>query len=191
MSGDFTYCINWGQRRGIAVCYWHLIGRSQGAANHPSKHSTVLLPSAKTYLVQNVNSAKAEKPCLPVAAFPWLSPASAINMPLAGVCGWSPRSGPSPWLLSSYSVGFFVKWPPGFVGLSWVHNNRDGENDLALPLTSNRRETASCRPVAESHMQTRAAARRTFHPNWLLTRPDHESLPHAAASHRDLSLSLH
>lgn len=100
-----------------------------------------------------------------------LPSAPSVNVSPAGVCGWSLRPDPSHWLLSSYSMGFFVKWPPGFIGLSWDHNSRDGENDQAFPLTSNRRETASCRAVAESHMKTSSAASRAFHPNWLLTRP--------------------
>ena len=82
-----------------------------------------------------------------------------------------PRTGPSHCLLNSYSTRFFVKWPPGFVGFSWVHNNRDGENDQAFPLTGNRRETASCRAMAESPVKTSTAASGAFHPNWLLTRP--------------------
>lgn len=100
-------------------------------------------------------------------------------MSLAGSCSWSLRPATSldwpiphfPELLSPHSMGFFSKWPPDFIGLTWVHDSRDGENYQAFPLTSNRRETVSSRVMAESHMKTSAAASRVFHPNWLHTRP--------------------
>lgn len=39
-----------------------LVGRGQGSAPYPTKHSTV--PTTKNDLVQNANSSKNEKPCL-------------------------------------------------------------------------------------------------------------------------------
>lgn len=113
-----------------------------------------------------------------LTSIPRLPLALAVNVPPAGSCGWYLRPDPSqdwpiplsPELLSPYSVGFFVKWPPGFIALTWLHNSRHGENDQAFPLTSNRRENASCRAVAKSHVKTSAAASQAFHPNWLHTR---------------------
>lgn len=94
-------------------------------------------------------------------------------------CGWSLRPDTSldwpiilfPELLSPHSVGFLAKWPPGFVGLTWVHDSRNGENYQAFPLTNNRRETASSRAMAESHVKISTAASGVFHLNWLHTRP--------------------
>lgn len=54
MSRDmFGYHI-WGQG-----CYWHLVGRSQGAAGHPTVHRTT--PITKNYPDQNANSPEFEK----------------------------------------------------------------------------------------------------------------------------------
>lgn len=40
-------------------CYWHLVGRSRGAAKHPTSHRTT--PTTKNPSAQSVSSAEVEK----------------------------------------------------------------------------------------------------------------------------------
>lgn len=54
MPGDIFGCLNW-----VGGWYWHLVGRGQDAANHPTMHGT---DPTQNGPVPHGGNAKVEKP---------------------------------------------------------------------------------------------------------------------------------